>query len=189
MSINSLLREKRISKYRLSKESKIPYTTINDICSGKADLRKCSVDTVYRIAQVLGVSVEELILPFYQERVDFELFKSAICHKLKESGDEAFLLELLETDQIRSYYERRWYLESLYLLSMLDFVSRENNIPLSRDYDDLRCRKLSEPVFPASVIAICAAAHSDDAKAQAIKSAIPEFLRHNIIESEVRNVI
>ena len=34
MTINELLREKKISKYRLSRLSGVPYTTINDICTG-----------------------------------------------------------------------------------------------------------------------------------------------------------
>ena len=56
--INELLLEQNMTKYRLSKLSDIPYTTINDICSNKADIKKCSVDTVYKIAKALNVSVE-----------------------------------------------------------------------------------------------------------------------------------
>lgn len=35
MMINELMESKNITKYRLAKNSGIPYTTINDICSGK----------------------------------------------------------------------------------------------------------------------------------------------------------
>ena len=85
--INTLLHDKSMTKYRLSKLSGIPYTTINDICSGKADIKKCSVDNVYRIAKALDVTVEELLEPYYIDRPDFELFKSNTCHRLKEKGD------------------------------------------------------------------------------------------------------
>ena len=66
--LNDLLREKSMTKYKLSKLSSIPYTTINDICSGKANLCKCSVDTVYKIAMAMGVTIEELIQPYYIKR-------------------------------------------------------------------------------------------------------------------------
>ena len=38
MLINEQLEKLRMTKYRLSKESGVPQATINDICSGKADL-------------------------------------------------------------------------------------------------------------------------------------------------------
>ena len=38
MIINDLLEKENMSRYRLSKESGVPMTTITDICSGKADL-------------------------------------------------------------------------------------------------------------------------------------------------------
>ena len=40
MTLDELMKEKHITKYRLAKESEIPYTTIGDICSGKTNLRK-----------------------------------------------------------------------------------------------------------------------------------------------------
>lgn len=50
MSINDILRENHMTKYRLAKNSGIPYTTLNDICSGKTDLLKCSAETVYKLS-------------------------------------------------------------------------------------------------------------------------------------------
>ena len=56
-----LINEKNITKYRLSKESGVPQATINDICSGKADIEKCAAGTLYRLAKVLDVSVEDIL--------------------------------------------------------------------------------------------------------------------------------
>ena len=47
MIILKLLKQKNISIYRMSKESGIPYTTLNDIVSGKARLEKCNAETIY----------------------------------------------------------------------------------------------------------------------------------------------
>lgn len=187
--VNELLLKQNMTKYRLSKLSGIPYTTINDICNNRADLKKCSVDTVYKIAKALNVSMEEILEPYYIYRPDFELFKSSICHKLKELGDTEFLIDILESKVIVEYIDRKWYPEALYTLAMLDYISRENNVPICSEFDEIRKNRLSQPVYPASVISRCAASGTDDAKEEAIKDAIPEFLRFNIVESEVRNVI
>ena len=61
MDFNKLLEEKKISKYKLSKESGVPYTTVCDICTGKSVLLKCSAETVVRIAHVLGMKAEDLL--------------------------------------------------------------------------------------------------------------------------------
>ena len=61
MTLDELMKEKHITKYRLAKESEIPYTTIGDICSGKTDLRKCSAGTVYKLSKALGITMEELL--------------------------------------------------------------------------------------------------------------------------------
>ena len=61
MLITQKMEEQHMTKYRLSKESGVPQTTINDICSGKADLNRCAAGTLYRLAKVLGVSIEEIL--------------------------------------------------------------------------------------------------------------------------------
>lgn len=186
--LNELMLNRNITKYRLSKDSGVPYTTINDICSGRAQIEKCSADTIYRIAKVLGVSMESIIEPFLEKRIDFELFKSNVCHRLKELGDYEFVIETLEQDEISNYYKKKWYPESLYLLAMLDYVSRVNQIPLCTKYDDMRNAKLKEPLFPRSVL-VSDKITNKNAKKIAVAEAIPEFLRFNIIESEVRNIV
>ncbi len=39
-------------------------------------------------------------------------------------------IDTLERQEIRDYYNRKWYPESLYLLAMLDYLSRVNDIPI-----------------------------------------------------------
>lgn len=189
MTVNELIRSRKITKYRLSKDSGVAYTTVNDICSGKARLEKCSAETICRISKALGVSMESLIEPCFDKRSDFELFKSSTCHKLKELGDIAFVIDLLENDRINENYQKGWYRESLYLLAMLDYVSRENSIPLCTQYDDLRKLKLQNTLFPAGVLAVYEVTKNPQIKELAMKEAIPEFMRFNIVEREVRNVI
>ena len=189
MTIREALKEKNMTMYRLAKASELPYATVNDICSGKARLEKCSAETIYKIAHALDVSMEDLLAPCFLKRSSFENFKSTVCHRVKELGDIDFIIDTLENQDIRTYYERQWYPESLYLLAMLDYISRENDVPLDSEYDDLRQCRLEKPVYPASLRAVSAAASSDTALKEAEKEAIPEFMRFNIIESDIRNVI
>ena len=180
--------------YKLSKASGIPQATLSDICSGKRDIEKCSVGTIYKLAKALSVSVDSIIEANIQEksieefRPSFDLFKSNICHEVKELGDLNFIVKTIEGNYIDVYLEKKWYPESLYLLSMLDYLSNENNIPIYTKYNDLRNKKLPEPIFPSSILVKAAVMNDDSIKEEAIKNSIPEFIQHNIVESNIRDV-
>lgn len=189
MQVQELMTQKGLTMYRLSKACNLPYTTINDICSGKARLEKCSAETVYKLAKTLQVSMEELLEAHIEPRCDFELFKSNVCHRLKELGDIDFVIEVLESDDIHRYYKRKWYPESFYLLGMLDYICRIDQIPICTDYDDLRKQRLQKTLYPASILAAAAVSENENVKAAAMQNAIPEFMKFNIVENEVRNVI
>ena len=192
MIVNDLLEKENMSRYRLSKESGVVMTTITDICSGRADLDKCAAGTLYKIAKVLGVTVDSMLENNSEDKVDyrcsFETFKSNTCHHVKDIGDIDFIVETLEADEIRKLYERSWYREALYLLAMIDYLSRINNLPLCTNYNDIRAQKLEKPCFPAGVIVSYAATGDERIKEKALVNAIPEFLQFNIVEGEVRNV-
>lgn len=72
---------------------------------------------------------------------------------------------------------------------MLDYLSRMNSVPLCTDYNDLRRCRLEKTLYPAGVLTAAMVAGSDEPKLQALREAIPEFLRFNIVEGEVRDVI
>ena len=124
-----------------------------------------------------------------EKRCSFELFKSNVCHWLKEEGDIDFLIQVLESDLIRKYYNRKWYLESFYLLGMLDYISRINDVSMCSEYDDLRQQRMQEIVYPVGVLLTARVLGDESIKEQALKEAIPEILRFNIVESDIRNVI
>lgn len=193
MTINAMLDQKNMTKYRLAKESGIPHATISDICSGKAQIEKCSAETLYRIAKVLSVSIEDLIRDRMEKpqehRSTFDVFKSNVCHRVKDIGDIDFIIEVLESNIIRQYYEKKWMAECLYLLAMVDYLSRENDLPLCVEYNDLRSKKLAKPLYPMSVVLADAVSHTSTHADRSYRAAIPEFIRFNIVESEIRNVV
>ena len=195
MIIDKLLEDARMSRYKLSKESGVPQATISDLCSGKTSITKCSAGTLYKIAKMLHVTVDSILEADECEnaqdeeyRSSFETFKSNICHYVKDMGDMEFIIHILETDQIRELYKKKWYLESLYLLGMIDYLSKENGLPVCTNYNDIRKQKLAQPVYPSSVLVQAAVMQNEDIKEEARKKAIPEFMRFNIVESEVRNL-
>jgi len=188
MNINKLLEKQNITKYRLSKISGVPHTTINDICNKRVSIEKCSAETLYKLAKALDVTIEDLLAESMEYRQGFEMFKSNVCHWVKDMGDMDFIIDTLENDRIRRLYRKKWYPESLYLLAMVDYLCRENDLPICAEYGDIRSARLREPIYPSSVIAMCALSRNDKPKHDSYAQAIPEFLRFNIVEGEVRNV-
>lgn len=190
MDFTFLLNDIPITIYECSKRSGIPYSTLSDIIKGKTPIEKASVKNLHSLAETLDMSMDEVYSYMHvPERSDFENFKSETCHVVKELGDTGFIVDTLKSDRIRILYNWGWYPESLYLLAMLDYLSRENGYAQCCDYDDIRSTKLSETVYPASVVAMCLAMGNESAKEEAVRNALPEFLKYNIVESEIRNVI
>lgn len=194
MNINDLLKEKKMSKYQLAKKSGVPQTTIIDICSNKAKIEKCSAATIYKISRVLDVSMESLVKEAIEstntalKRPSFEVFKSNICHLLKDKGDIEFINDNLSKDEVKTLFDRKWYAESFYLLAMIDYISRINNIPICTNYNDIRSQKLKEILYPKDVVLLDMIENSDKNRKESLENAIPEFLHFNIVENDVRNV-
>ena len=106
-----------------------------------------------------------------------------------QAGSEEFIINTLESGEIRKLFSKGWYEESLYLLAMLDYVSRVNHVPLCSEYSDIRSTKLDRVVYSSSVLMLCRMTKSEEPKVKARKEAIPEFMRFNIAEADVRNVV
>ena len=190
MLIDDALKKQNMTKYRLSKESGVPQATINDICSGKSDIEKCSAGTLYKIAKVLHVTVEDILENAKEEyRSSFETFKSNTCHLVKDMGDLNFIVEVLDSNRVQVLYDKKWFPEAFYLLAMLDYLSRENDIPICTKYNRIRLQKLEKPIYPTGVLLESEILKSDAPIKQAEKDAIPEFRRFNIIECDIRNII
>lgn len=60
MFFKTLLNNKNISKYQLSKISGVPNSTINDIYSGKTSIENCSAKTIYKLSKALDCTMEQI---------------------------------------------------------------------------------------------------------------------------------
>ena len=123
------------------------------------------------------------------ERSSFEIFKCNICHLVKDKGELSFIRDMLCSDEISKLYERKWYAECLYLLAMIDYLSRKNDIPLYNGYDKLRTGKLDKVLYPAGIMAMYSLSGDESILIKSFDESIPEFKRFNIVENEIENVV
>lgn len=72
MSINEIIVQSGMTKYRIAKLSGIPHATLNDLCTGKTHIEKCSGETLYRLSKVLQVSIELLLESAMEQKLQFE---------------------------------------------------------------------------------------------------------------------
>lgn len=119
---------------------------------------------------------------------DFENYKSNVCHLLHNLGDINFLQTILEDDTISQLAKNKLTGYALYLVAMVDYISKENDVPLCTKYDWLRKLKLPELAIPVSIRLGMKLFKSDEILKDACENAIPEFLKYNILEGDVRNV-
>lgn len=112
-----------------------------------------------------------------QDTPSFEIFKSNVCHRVKNIGDLPFIIETLISNEIRILYEQKRYPEALYLLAMADYLSRENDLPICSEYRDIRSHKLNRIIYPGSIIAYAISMGDESIKEESYDNAIPEFKR------------
>lgn len=61
MNLQTLLDNRHITKYHLSKISGVPKTTVIDIFSGKSDIGQCSAKTIQQLAKALDCPMEYIM--------------------------------------------------------------------------------------------------------------------------------
>lgn len=123
---------------------------------------------------------------YLEPRADFENFKSNICQMIK-NREEQFIIDTIKNKIILKYWGKEWYPEAFYLLAMLDYLCRKKGVPICSTYEVLRHKKLSNTIYPQSVIAL-SMTFGEQVLIDAKNNAIPEFIRHNIVENEIESV-
>lgn len=92
MSINEILNNIGMTKYRLAKLSGVPHATLSELCSGKTSIEKCASETLYKISKVLNVSMESLLQDAIQKKNDNEkmerMYEYALPQYLQKDLDQ-----------------------------------------------------------------------------------------------------
>ncbi len=193
LALEDYIIEKGYTKYSFSKESGVPWSTLCALLDGKSDVINISFGNAMKICKTLNIKMEYLFELCEQKkeeehRQNFEIFKSNVCHDVKREGDLNFIENTIKSNIIRKYYEKKWFPESLYLLAMIDYLSRINNIELNTSFDDLRQLKLSKPIYPTSSYVSYIFNNDSSFVSDSVDNAIPEFLNFNIVEGDIRDV-
>ena len=189
MSLQKLLHDQNLSVYRLSQLTGIPYSTLNDLKNDKKKVEDCSVKIVVRLADIFHMTTDEIIFYLDTQRPSFGNFRSDICHKVRSYGDMPFVEWIESKDTIRLYYKKGWKEEAFYLLAMTDYLRRIHNLSTNPKYDALRKEKLPSPVYPTGLKLLAIAKNNPQILKNAKYDAIPEFIRFNIVENDIRNSI
>lgn len=187
MTFSELVKIKNYTGYSLSKQTGIPYMTINDLLNGKASFSNVTLSRAVKIANCLGVDVTDL-LKFDGERfIEFRYFRSNTLHELKRLGVPVFIDNVLRSRRIDFYHKNGGKAYALYLLALIDYLSRAWRIALPQGrYNHYRKERLDSPFFVGSDLVHFSSV--EEAEKRMGISVIPEFRRFNIIENDVFNV-
>lgn len=170
MNIKVYLKERHISVREMSSITSIPYSTLNDIVNGKVNMEECQYKTLKKIAVFLKINIDDLVY----EKEDFQTFRNNLHHELKNQGELNTLLNILENRKIDYYLMHEDILKAMYLLSLLDYLSKENQLPLCQEYSELRKQTLKEPYYVGNQLQ----------ERKSVKY-IQEFVTHNIYEGDL----
>ena len=192
--LRAILNAKQISLYRLEKNSHISHATLNDIYNERSNIDNCTVLVMSKIAKALNMSTDDLYsmlayndLSLFAYDDEFDLFKSNALQQLKRIGEKAFIKNVLESSSIESLYKDKKYLESLYLLSLLDYLFSKNKKPLLKQYDSLRSCRLNKIYVSKSIYLLLIMKRIT--VSNIYKESIKEFLVHNIVEANINDVV
>lgn len=181
MKLYPYLKEHQISIQTLSSLSHLPYSTVRDLVTEKTSIAKSSFQAICKLADALQLPINT-----FRDNEDYPSFASNTGHELKAKGDMAFLHDVLSEDRVTQYIRDGKYVYALYTLALIDYLCHVNNIEIPNRYNKYRGLRLYKPIYPnAQYFHELPKAYQNDV----IKNAIPEFVRYNIYEGDIRNVV
>ena len=113
-----------------------------------------------------------------------DAFRSEVGHLLKEKGDVEFIKEILIRNPISFCIKQNEKFKALYLLAMLDYLSKHNHYPICPIFDEIRKEKMEYMVYPGMVGIL----PSEHIKQILDDNAIEEFTKYNICEGDIYDV-
>ena len=117
--------------------------------------------------------------------IDLDVFRSNVCHRVKDMGELGFIVAILQSEMIFQYWYVNKRFQALYVLAMIDYLCRINDIPVCQNYDELRYFCFKEPLYPKDVLLLSKLLLDRNVKEETRSCAIPEFMRFNIVECDI----
>lgn len=119
---------------------------------------------------------------------DYTDYTSELCHMLKRMGDYEFIKRILNYIDLNELLQSGRKKHALYTVAMIDYVSKENHLPVKAELAEYRCMKMDSISFSSGVETYTRITHKSDLKDRALQTALDEFLVYNIVESSIRDV-
>jgi hypothetical protein len=117
--------------------------------------------------------------------LDLDIIRSNVCHRVRDMGELDFVLDTLQSEIIFHYWNENKQFQALYLLAMIDYVCRKNDVPLCENYNELRSFCFKKPIYTRDVLLSSKLIPDKDLKEEARNNSIPEFIRFNIVECDI----
>ena len=152
MYLIELMNARHMSRTDLSDLSGVPESTLRDILTGKAQLDRCEAATLYSIAEALDVSIEDILLSYWDELEEanapdtfavheegtlmpFYLLVDATLSKLHKEGDLAVIRHIRANEWIEQFWDGGLYRAALFLLGLTDYLCRRNGVKPDSKFD------------------------------------------------------
>lgn len=196
--LKDILEEKGISVYKLSKDTGISYSTLNDIVVEKTDIKNVSANTLYRIAKYLNMSMERLyesseerefhiylynearnvILSFQKERVQYLGPKNLVSfHRINRIEQNVLYVDCYFTDSNGTIYCEEDYIDlSDVLCDHENILQSKYTISIGKPNSSERESLINQSLLVSDNLAILYYANSDipDRCVQVISLARPK---------------
>ena len=187
MNFKHYLENKNITIYKLSKETGVPYSTLLDLANEKTVFSNISLDHAIKIADYLKLDCKALLKFNNFSKDEFRIFRGNLLHELKRRNPINFSNFVIQKRYIDYYMKNGAYEEGLYLLALIDYISRINDMPTyTKRYNNYRKAKLAKPFFVGS--SLIGFDSIEEAETKLNIKVIPEFKKYNIIEEDVFNI-
>lgn len=119
--------------------------------------------------------------------MDYDTFRSNVCHQVAMLGELDFIFDAISNHIILQFWEEKKQFQALYLLGMIDYLCRKNDVPKCENYNELRAFRFEKPIYPRDVL-LASRLGVNEIKEKVMQEAIPEFLRFNIVEFNIEDV-
>jgi len=161
-----------ITLHQLSVISGVPYSTVWGIANSTIRMEDCSYLTIQRLCSALNTTPEYLVQVF-----GFRHFRDELHNQIKSLGPVNFLIKNLNENSVIQLYRAGYTVRAMYLMCMIDYISRLLCVPILKEYDFLRHKKLEKPLVIA------------ERPQNGNPEYIPEFERHNILEGDIFDAV
>jgi transcriptional regulator with XRE-family HTH domain len=130
--LRELMDEKGVSSYQLSKDTGIPYATLNDLINEKRDFHKVTAETLYRLATYFELTMDELYAGKLRKRI-FYLYNEERQIFLQTKG---LKISYLGPKNLLSFHRIK-EIQDHVITAETYFTNTDGQIFLEDDYIDL----------------------------------------------------